>query len=197
MRVARHSARVCLIVSLCAFASVALASEAAFAPEATYEALFTPGDAIDRRIVALIDVARSDVSMQAFGFTNRRIAQALIAAQRRGVKVMLIADRSQTLETPGSVVPMLARAGVPVWLDGRFSAAHNKVIIIDAETRDATLITGSYNYTIAAQKRNAENALIVRHDVALAQRYRSRFMELRDGAEQVQRSAADRLSFAP
>mgnify|MGYP003693908913 CR=1 FL=1 len=36
-------------------------------------------------------------------------------------------------------------------------------------------MTGSYNYTTAAQTRNAENVLIVRHDSALALQYRANF----------------------
>jgi phosphatidylserine/phosphatidylglycerophosphate/cardiolipin synthase-like enzyme len=76
----------------------------------------------------------------------------------------------------------LARRGVPVWLDGNFAAAHNKVMIVDAATPHATVVTGSYNYTTAAQTRNAENVLIVRHDAALALQYRANFLRLRDRA---------------
>jgi hypothetical protein len=44
--------------------------------------------------------------------------------------------------------------------------AHNKVMIIDGKT----VITGSFNFTKAAEEKNAENVLIT-HDAALAQRY--------------------------
>ena len=79
------------------------------AHNATVEALFTPGDAIDLRLVALIDGARDEVLVNAFSFTSRRIARALASAHKRGVRVELVADRSQTLELPGSVVSGLAR----------------------------------------------------------------------------------------
>jgi phosphatidylserine/phosphatidylglycerophosphate/cardiolipin synthase-like enzyme len=177
--------------------STAPAREATFGAQATYEALYTPGDAIDRRIEALIDAARSEVAVQAFSFTNRRIAQALVNAQRRGVRVSVQADRAQALETPGTVVPTLVRAGVPVWLEGRFAAAHDKVVVIDADSPEATLITGSYNFTMAAQLRNAENVLIVRHDAALAQRYRVRMAALREGAQRLRTEDLHALSFAP
>jgi phosphatidylserine/phosphatidylglycerophosphate/cardiolipin synthase-like enzyme len=44
--------------------------------------------------------------------------------------------------------------------------AHNKVIIID----NRIVITGSFNFTNAAEGRNAENLLVI-SDVHLADRY--------------------------
>jgi len=70
-----------------------------------------------------------------------------------------------------------------VWLDGNFISAHNKVIVVDAESPGATVVTGSYNYTSAAQYRNAENVLIVRNDPPLAAQYRANLLALRARAE--------------
>ena len=158
------------------------ARETVPAAQATFEALFTPGDAIDVKLAGLIDGAEHEVLVNAFSFTNRKIARALAAAQARGARVEIVADRMQTLEQSGSAVRDLARRGVPVWLDGNFAAAHNKVMIVDAGTPHATVVTGSYNYTTAAQTRNAENVLIVRHDAALTLQYRANFLRLRDRA---------------
>jgi phosphatidylserine/phosphatidylglycerophosphate/cardiolipin synthase-like enzyme len=161
----------------------ALAREIAPAPQATYEVLFTPGDAVDARLMDIIDGAHTEVLVNAFSFTSRRIGRALALAQARGVRVEILADRGQTLELPGSAVPALARQGVAVWLDGNFAAAHNKVMIIDAASAQGAVATGSYNYTGAAQSRNAENVLIIRHDPALALQYRANFIRLRDRAQ--------------
>jgi len=166
-----------------ALTAIAHAREIAPSPNATYEALFTPGDAIDIRLAELIDAARGEVLVNAFSFTNRRIGRALAAAQARGIRVEIVADRGQTLDLPASAVPALARQGIAVWLDGNFAAAHNKVMIIDGVSSQAVLVTGSYNYTGAAQSRNAENVLIVRHDPALASQYRSNFVRLRERAQ--------------
>jgi phosphatidylserine/phosphatidylglycerophosphate/cardiolipin synthase-like enzyme len=159
------------------------AREAKPPAKATIEALFTPGDPIDARLVALIDGAQREVLVQAFSFTSKRIARALAAAHQRGVRVEILADRAQTLELAGSVVPGLARDGVPVWLDANFIAAHNKVLVVDAGLPAATLVTGSYNFTSAAQFRNAENVLIVRNYPALAAQYRANLLQLREKAE--------------
>ena len=170
----------------------ALAREIAPAPQATYEALFTPGDAVDARLADLIDSAHSEVLVNAFTFTSRRIGRALTLAQARGVRVEIVADRGQTLELPGSAVPTLARQGIAVWLDGNFAAAHNKVLIIDGASAQGAIVTGSYNYTGAAQSRNAENVLIVRHDPALALQYRANFIRLRDRAQRYDGAARTR-----
>ncbi|HEY3178808.1 MAG TPA: phospholipase D family protein [Casimicrobiaceae bacterium] len=169
-------------LGLLATLGAAGAREIVPAPHATYEVLFTPGDAIDARLADLLSGARTEVLMNAFSFTNRRIGRALAAASARGVRVEIVADRGQTLDSPGSVVPALARQGIAVWLDGNFAAAHNKVIIIDGASAQGAVVTGSYNYTGAAQSRNAENILIIRHDPALALQYRANFIRLRDRA---------------
>jgi len=51
-------------------------------------------------------------------------------------------------------------------IDANHAIAHNKVMIIDGET----VLTGSFNFTKAAQEKNAENLLIIR-DAALAAQY--------------------------
>ena len=48
-------------------------------------------------------------------------------------------------------------------IDANHAIAHNKVIVIDGEI----VLTGSFNFTKAAQEKNAENLLIIR-DPALA-----------------------------
>lgn len=176
--------RVALLVALLApFADAALARESLPPPSTTLEALFTPGDTIDQTLAAMIDGAKREVLLQAFSFTSRRIARALTAAHRRGVHVEVLADRGQALESPGGAVTTMARDGVPVWLDGNFAAAHNKVVIVDAGEPGVALVTGSYNFTSAAQFRNAENVLIVRNDAPLAAQYRANFVALRGRAE--------------
>lgn len=57
-------------------------------------------------------------------------------------------------------------AGIPVWIDTKPVIAHNKIIIID----EKEVITSSFNFTDAAQKRNAENLVFIT-DTQLAQEY--------------------------
>jgi phosphatidylserine/phosphatidylglycerophosphate/cardiolipin synthase-like enzyme len=178
------SRRVALIVALIvALLSAAMSHGATtVAGAGRVELAFTPGDAIDAKIAAAIDAAQREVLVLAFSFTQSRIARALAAAHARGVIVEIVADRGQTLELPQSAVPPLAREGVPVWLDGNFGNAHNKVVVIDAGLPRATTITGSYNFTVAAQRKNAENVAIFRDNPDVAHAYRSYFRRLQDKA---------------
>ena len=137
----------------------------------TVQAAFTPGDDVGKLIADAIDTAHHQVLVQTFSFTHRRIADALIAAKRRGVEVKVIADKDQTHRIPTSLISKIAAEGVPVFTDSDHTSAHNKVIVIDADSPDVTLITGSFNFTHAAQYRNAENVLLIRGNAALADLY--------------------------
>lgn len=138
---------------------------------AAIEVAFAPGDQPTRLIVGAIQAARKQILVQAFSFTHREIAAALLAAQRRGVEVIVLADKRQTVKLPSSVVPMLASEGVPVLLDGRHDSAHDKVMIIDAGEATQLVITGSFNFTFAAHHKNSENLLLIRANPALTQAY--------------------------
>jgi phosphatidylserine/phosphatidylglycerophosphate/cardiolipin synthase-like enzyme len=119
--------------------------------------------------------------VQAYSFTHRRIARALVRARERGVAVSMLADREQARALPQNALPELAAGGVDVCLDGNFQAAHNKVIVIDADTPRAITITGSYNFTFAAQRSNAENIVVLRDNPPVARAYRSNWMRLKGG----------------
>ena len=47
--------------------------------------------------------------------------------------------------------------GIPIYIDAEHAIAHNKIMVIDKET----VITGSFNFTKAAEESNAENLLIL------------------------------------
>ncbi|HWA13472.1 MAG TPA: phospholipase D family protein [Burkholderiales bacterium] len=146
--------------------------QAAVPATGTIEYAFSPGDDVAALVVRAIDDARAQVLVQAFTFTHDRIAEALLRAGRRGVDVRVLLDREQTELLDRDAVRALAAAGFPVLLDGEHLAAHNKVLVIDATGPDPVVVTGSFNFTFAAQYRNAENLLVLRGNPALAGAYR-------------------------
>ncbi len=85
--------------------------------------------------------------------------------------MQVIADRDQTDAINSAAVRSLIDAGVPLFLDAEHAAAHNKVIIIDRSGAHPALVSGSFNFTFAAQERNAENVLVLRGNPELAQAY--------------------------
>jgi phosphatidylserine/phosphatidylglycerophosphate/cardiolipin synthase-like enzyme len=143
----------------------------ALAASGTVQVAFPPWDNAERLVIEAIDAARKQVLVQAYAFTNRGIAAALIAARRRGVDVRVTADRGQTFGGENSRIPELAAAGIPVFIEVRYASAHNKTMVIDAGTSEPVVLTGSFNWTWGAQHRNAENLLILRRNAELTRVY--------------------------
>lgn len=135
------------------------------------EVAFTPGDDVQGLIAKHIGEARSTVFVQAYLFTNRRIAAALVGALRRGVDVEIIGDAAQQQSGGLPVLGRLHKAGARIFLDGSAGASHNKIVIIDGEGARATVITGSYNFTQAAQSKNAENVVVISGNRAITDRF--------------------------
>jgi phosphatidylserine/phosphatidylglycerophosphate/cardiolipin synthase-like enzyme len=126
---------------------------------------FTPGENCTDVIVQTLGGAKRTVLAQAYSFTSALIAKALLDAHKRGVQVQAILDKSQRSDKYSSA-DFLANQGVPVVIDANHAIAHNKVIVIDGEL----VITGSFNFTKAAQQKNAENLLLL-SDAPLAAQY--------------------------
>lgn len=129
------------------------------------EVHFSPKGGCTEAVVGELDAAKATILVQAYSFTSVPIAEALVEAHKRGVKIEVILDKSQRTEKYSSA-DFLRNAGIPVKIDGRHQIAHNKVMVID----DDAVITGSFNFTKAAEEQNAENLLVIR-DTALAAKY--------------------------
>ncbi|MGH8599518.1 MAG: phospholipase D family protein [Burkholderiales bacterium] len=142
-----------------------------FPAQGTVQYAFTPGDDAAGLIIRAVDHAHRRILVQAYSFTHRGIARALIRAHRHGVDVQVIADAEQARTISAHALKMLIDGGVPVLLDADHEAAHNKIVIIDPEASDCAVITGSYNLTYAAEYRNAENVLLLRSDPPLCAAY--------------------------
>jgi phosphatidylserine/phosphatidylglycerophosphate/cardiolipin synthase-like enzyme len=138
-----------------------LASEA----QSRIAVFFSPGTSCTAAIVRELAGARSTIHVQAYSFTSRSIARALTDAEKRGVKVVAILDASNRTKNY-SAADFLIHEGVETYIDSRHAIAHNKVIIIDS----TTVVTGSFNFTKAADEKNAENVLVI-PDAEIAAKY--------------------------
>ena len=148
----------------------------------TVQVAFTPGDEGTALIVQAIEGARKQVLVQAYSFTSRSIAQALIEARRRGLDVQLMADPRQAHSSDYGMVAYVAAAGVPSFFDEEHDSAHNKVMVIDAETSNPVVITGSFNFSHAAQHKNSENLLLFRGNPQLTAAYLRNWRKHREHA---------------
>jgi phosphatidylserine/phosphatidylglycerophosphate/cardiolipin synthase-like enzyme len=131
----------------------------------SWEVYFSPNGECTNAIIRELNNAKHTILVQAYSFTSAPIAKALLDAHKRGLKVEVILDKSQRAQSYSSAT-FLYNAGIPTKIDSQHTIAHNKVMIIDGER----VITGSFNFTKAAEEKNAENLLII-HDKELASLY--------------------------
>jgi phosphatidylserine/phosphatidylglycerophosphate/cardiolipin synthase-like enzyme len=146
-----------LILAFCLLCHQAVAQQ--------IEVYFSPKGGCTEAAVRELDAAKTSVLVQAYSFTSAPIAKALVNAHKRGAKIEVILDKSQRTEKY-SEADFLHNMGIPVTIDAKHAIAHNKIIVVD----DAVVITGSFNFTRAAEESNAENLLVI-HDKALAAKY--------------------------
>jgi phosphatidylserine/phosphatidylglycerophosphate/cardiolipin synthase-like enzyme len=144
--------KIFLIISFLLFTNSAFAFQVD-----VQQVCFSPDGKCTAAIVEQIDNAKTEIILQAYSFTSAPIAKALINAHKKGVKVETILDKSQKKEKYTSAT-FLTNAGIPTFIDSKHAIAHNKIIIIDKEI----VITGSFNFTKAAEEKNAENLLILK-----------------------------------
>lgn len=136
----------------------------------TAQTAFSPNGGGTDLIVATINSAKKSIRMATYSFTEPAFGKALLDAKKRGVDVAIVVDTDHNgRRQPGapSVARFLTENGVNVALTNAYAIQHNKVIIVDGET----VQTGSFNYSRAAQKSNAENVLVLSRCPGLAADY--------------------------
>lgn len=120
---------------------------------------FTPGDRCDDRIISEINHAKNSVLVQAYQLTSKPIQDALSYSYAKGIHIIIILDKSQ-VSSKRNICPaqFFYDNKIPVWIDRKPRIAHNKIMIIDGKE----VITGSYNFSHAAQFNNAENVVFIK-----------------------------------
>jgi phosphatidylserine/phosphatidylglycerophosphate/cardiolipin synthase-like enzyme len=128
---------------------------------------FSPNGGATHAILEGIRGAHQTILVQAYLLYSTQVSGALVRAHQRGVQVHVLLDaHAQPHHPPVSAVARLVAAGIDISLDARHAWAHDKVMILDG----AVVITGSYNWTVAAEQHNGENLLVIR-DPRLAKVY--------------------------
>ena len=133
---------------------------------------FSPNGGCTDAILCQISQAKTEILLQAYSFTSKPIAQALIQAQKRGVRITAVLDKSNRRQKY-SAATFLKNMGIPVFIDDKHAIAHNKIMIID----NRVVITGSFNFTMAAENKNAENLVILDDLPDLTRSYQENFQK--------------------
>jgi len=134
-----------------------------YSSKSNLKVCFTPAENCSYKVVEEINSAKKSIYLQAYYLTSEPIITALFKSQERGVSVYFILDRQQR---KSKYLPEFIKHKIPVFFNKKAIIAHNKVIIIDG----VEVITGSANFTDAAQYSNNENIVFIKNS-GVAKKY--------------------------
>ena len=147
------------------------------------ELYFSPSDGTTPKIKSAIDQALNDIELGIMVFTENSLGNAIVDAHQRGLDIHGIIDY---VEYTGSEYQYLKDNGVYVrdyvnpdgsqWPDG--PVFHHKYVILDFIDGSANpvAITGSHNWSAAAESKNDENTLII-FDANIANQFHQEFYQ--------------------
>lgn len=153
-----------------------------------YDLGFSPSGTALQAVVRAIGSAQHTIVVAAYEFTSDEVAQALVDAAARGIKVWIVLDDKAAHEK-ASKAAWVSERGVQVRTDRRYAILHHKFLVVDRTTVE----TGSFNYTASANKRNAENALVLYNVPELADRYLTEWTRLWDESQTLTLGSQGRL----
>ena len=109
----------------------------------------------DAELIALIDAAEDHIYFAIYTFTLPNIADALVAAKKRGVTVKGIVDSEQSRNSYGApITEKLLTAGISVVAEKH--ASGNGIMHLKLLVTESAFATGSYNWTKSATTINDE-----------------------------------------
>lgn len=130
----------------------------------------------DKEIISLIDAAHSHIYFAIYEFTLRDVADALVAAKKRGIEVRGLVDAGESANSYDKpIIDELTAAGIPIETEKH--ADGNGIMHIKAIVTDQAYALGSYNWTGSATSENDE-LLEIGTDPALRQTYESILLRL-------------------
>ncbi len=125
------------------------------------ECYFSPTDRTTSYIGKTLGRAQGSIAVAILSFTRKELADSIIAQKNRLRKTRVIMSNNTD---DGNQFSYLQTNGVDVRLKAGTGFLHHKYAIVDAEPFGLTsyLITGSHNWSNAAENRNDENTVIVK-----------------------------------
>ncbi len=105
-----------------------------------------------KQLLESIHTAQTSISVAMFTLTHAEIAQALIQAQQRGVKVTIAVDYYTAKGASRKTIESMETAGIEILKSQGRQLLHHKWAVID----DRLLIMGSANWTKAAFSKNQD-----------------------------------------
>jgi phosphatidylserine/phosphatidylglycerophosphate/cardiolipin synthase-like enzyme len=144
------------------------------------ECYFSPTDGVNAQIIQHINTTNNDLSIATMLLTRDEIASAIASSKATGATVNMLTDASGNNGASVNTT-LLAALGVTHYIFYTVSPGimHNKYMIVDqgAFASDPLVLTGSHNWSAAADNDNDENTLVI-HDATIANIYYQNFVKL-------------------
>ena len=140
------------------------------------ESYFSPTDNANGAIIKTMQTTDTNLDYAILAFTRTDIADAIIAED--DLFLVLVRGMMEQTSDPSSEFTYLQTAGQDIRSHEAIPYdLHHKYCIIDHSTLDSdpTVLTGSHNWSSAAQTTNDENTVVV-HDARVANLYLQEFM---------------------
>jgi len=137
------------------------------------ESYFSPSDQTTSHIDRVLRSAQSEALFAVFSFTKNELGDALVDVHNANVPVRGIMEN---IGDSGAEFTRLLSFGVNVRHHNLSGEFHHKYGVVDAYDWDSdpTVVTGSHNWSTAAETANDENTLVL-HDPALAALFKAEF----------------------
>ena len=137
------------------------------------ELYFSPSDGTTAAISEALQTADVDLKFAVLTFTRNDLRDDIINAHNAGVQVRGIIEN---INDTGGEFATLQSAGIQMKDHPESGSIHHKYAIIDEGdvNSDPIVVTGSHNWSSAAETSNDENTLII-HDAAIANIFAQEF----------------------
>jgi len=160
---------------------------------------FSPSDGTTAKIEEALRSTDNDLSVATLSFTRNELGTAVFDAHQAGHAVRVIIENTGD---QGTEYTFFNDNGVPVQSHPPSPIFHHKYAVVDARdaSSDPIVVTGSHNWSTAAETRNDENTLII-HNAVLAneydQEFTQRWWEVAVGTKSINGQAQWNLSVYP
>jgi len=145
--------------------------------QADTKVYFSPNGGCQDAVIQEISKAQRTIVVAMYNLTAREISQELIKAKARGVQIRVFLDRGEG-NGRYSKGRYLMNKGIDVRFYTGIGLMHHKFAVID----NRALITGSFNWTAAAERENQDNLMIIT-DENVVKQYAQRFEKLWAGPQ--------------
>jgi len=108
-------------------------------------------------IIAFINSATFSIDAEVYAFTSWDVAHAFVNAEKRGVNVRVIMEKSTLDNESRAILQYLKNNGVEVRLADYYERTHAKFIIVDG----VRVSVGSHNFSTPALRYNREASVIL------------------------------------